>query len=217
MTLAKEAAPKPPPDLRLLGAAAGSWIGALGGGRLPLLACWLLVGAALCGGVCAGWRGSLRRRAIAIGLILLAAGFAVAAVGREAHRSGPVADLARRSGVAHVELTLSDDPRPLPITPHVPPSVLISAKIKLLDADGRRWSLSQPVLVIAPAASWSRFLPSTRVATSATFAIPDGNDVAALLITHSKPTVIRRPTAVQRWGGQAARWPPESRCRVAEI
>jgi competence protein ComEC len=202
MTLVQEPAPKPPPDMRLLSAAAGSWIGALLGGRLPLLGCWLLLGAVLTAVLVIGRRGSMARRALAISLILLAAGIAVAAIGREARRSGPLADLARRSGVAHVELTLSGDPKPLPITPHVPPSVLINASVKLVDVSGRRWKLSQPVLVIAPAASWSRLLPSTRVAASVNVRLPKGNDVAALVITHSKPAVIRGPTAVQRWAGR---------------
>jgi competence protein ComEC len=202
MTVATEAAPKPPPDARLLSAGAGSWIGALSGGRLPLTGCWILLGATLAAALAAGWRGSMVRRTLAIGLILLAAGIAVAAIGRESRRSGPVADLARHSGVAHVELTLSGDPKPLPITPHVPASVLISASVKLVDVGGRRWKLSQPVLVIAPAASWSRLLPSTRVAASVSVRLPQGVDVAALVITHSNPTVVRGPTAMQRWAGR---------------
>jgi competence protein ComEC len=202
MTLVQEAAPKPPPDMRLLSAGAGSWIGALIGGRLPLMGCWLLLGAVLTAVLVVGWRGSLLRRTLSVGLILLAAGLAVAAIGREARLRGPLADVARRSGVAHVELMLSGDPKPLPITPHVPSSVLINASVKLIDVGGRRWKLSQPVLVIAPAASWSRLLPSTRVAASLNVDLPKGNDIAALVITHSKPTVIRGPTMVQRWAGR---------------
>jgi competence protein ComEC len=164
--------------------------------------CWLLVGSLLLGGLISSRRSTFGRRALALGLVLLAGGLAVAAVGREARRSGPVADLARRAGVGHVELTLSGDPRPLPAIPHVPPSVLVEAKIRELDVGGRRWTLGQPVLVLAPAASWSRLLPSTRVAASVNFRLPEGSDVAALVITHSKPTVIRGPTALQRWAGR---------------
>jgi competence protein ComEC len=199
--VAPEPAPKAPADLRLLGTAAGSWVGALAGGWAPLVICWSFVAVGLVAAGLSGWRG-VARRALAIGFIMLACGIAVAAVGREARRSGPVAQLARHSGVAQVELTLSDDPRPLPITPHVPPSVLVTARVRKLDAGGRRWVLDQPVLVIAPAASWSRFLPSTRVSASVDLRPAQGDDVAALLIVHTKATVIRGPTTLQRWAGR---------------
>jgi competence protein ComEC len=62
--------------------------------------------------------------------------------------------------------------------------------------------MSQQVLVFAPAASWGRLLPSTRVAAAVNFRIPQGDDVAALVIAHTKPTLIRGPTALQRWAGR---------------
>jgi competence protein ComEC len=126
----------------------------------------------------------------------------VAAIGRESRRSGPVADLARRSGVAHVELTLSGDPQPLPPQPHLPPSVIVSAKVRLLDAGGRRWAVNQPVLVIAPAASWGGMLPSTRLAASVDLQLPESHDIAALVIVRTRATVIRGPTTLQRWAGR---------------
>ncbi|MCW2545703.1 MAG: internalization-related competence protein ComEC/Rec2 [Mycobacterium sp.] len=202
MTTLQEAAPKPPPDLRLLAAAIGSWIGALAGSRVPLVACWSIVAVGLVGAWVSGWRGGVSRRVLAVGLVVLACGVSVAAIGRESRRTGPVADLARRSGVAHVEMTLSGDPQPLPLQAHLPPSVIVSAKVRLLDAGGQRWAVNQPVLVIAPAASWGRLLPSTRVAASVDLRPPEGNDIAALIIVRTKATLIRGPTTLQRWAGR---------------
>lgn len=199
---APEAAPKPPPDLRLFAAATGSWAGALAGGRFPLVACWVLIPTGLIVALMVGWRKGVARRAVAVGLVLLACALVVAAVGRQSRRVGPVADLAKRAGVARVELSLSGDPMPLPAVPHVPPAVLITAQIRRIDVGGRLWKVKQPVLVIAPAASWAGLLPTTRVEASADLRAPDGNDVAALIIVHATPKILRGPTALQRWAGR---------------
>jgi competence protein ComEC len=192
-----EPAPKPPPDLRLLSAAVGAWLGVLVASLLApsvagIVAACVLVGSRL----------ARRRFALSVGLVMLAAGLAVGAVGRHSRTSGPLVDLAHRSGIAHVELGISSDPQPLPVQPHLPPGVVIKARLRLLDTNGRRWTLSQPVLVLAPMATWGRLLPSTRVAALADIQLPRGTDVAAVLVIHRSPVMIRGPSALQRWAGR---------------
>jgi competence protein ComEC len=194
---AVEAVPKPPPDLRLLPAAAGAWVGVLAGSALVPAASWCVAGGLV---ALAGW--SRRRPAVAVVLIMLATGVTVACIGRQSRATGIVADMARRAGIAGVELTVTSDPQPLPAQPHLPPGVLIPAKLRSIDANGRRWSTDQPVLVLAPASSWARLLPSTRVAASADFRVPRGSDVAAVVVVHRSPVMIRGPSRVQRWAGR---------------
>lgn len=197
MRLQAVAAPKPRPDLRLLPAAAGSWVGALAGSASAPLLSWCLGGVLLLLGM---W---LRRRCgLLVGLIMLAAGLTVASIGRLTRTSGPVTDLARRGGDAHVELAISTDPQPLPAQPHLPPGVVIQAQLRRLDADGRRWTARLPVLVLAPASSWGRLLPSTTVTAAAQLRTPRGTDVAAVLVVHRGPVMIRGPSMVQRWAGR---------------
>jgi competence protein ComEC len=192
-----EAVPKAPPDLRLLPAAAGAWLGAIAGNVLVPVTSWWVAGGLV---ALAAW--SRRRAAVAVLLIMLAAGVIVAAIGRQSRTTGVVADLARRAGVGRAELTVTSDPQPLPVQPHLPPGVLIQAKIRAIDTNRRRWSTDQPVVVLAPAASWARLLPSTRVAASAEFRAPHGSDVAAVVVVRRRPVMIRGPSRVQRWAGR---------------
>lgn len=128
-----EPVPKIPADLRLLPAATGSWLGALAGGLLVAVAAWPVAAGLL---VLALW--SRRRPALAVGLLMVATGMAVASIGRLARTTGPVADLARRAGIGHVELTISSDPQRLPAVAHLPPAVLIQAQVRRLDTNGQR-------------------------------------------------------------------------------
>ncbi len=139
---------------------------------------------------------------MAVGLLMLAAGLTVAAIGRQVRTTGPVAALARAGGIGHVELTISSDPQRLAPVPHLPPGVLIQAQLRVLDTHGHRWNADQPVLVLAPQASWGRLLPSTRVAASADLRLPTGSDVAAVVVVHRNPVVIRGPNRLQRWAGR---------------
>jgi competence protein ComEC len=143
----------------------------------------------------------------------------VASVGRASLTHGPTADLARRGGAAHVELTVSGDPQALPRKPHLPPEVVLHARLRALETPKGRWRSDLPVVVFAPAASWKSLLPSTRVGADAVLSSARGSDVAALLVVHRAPVTIRGPSALQRWTGgvraglrrAAARLPPSER------
>lgn len=189
--------PKAPPDLRLGSAAAGAWLGVLAGGLLPTVVCWSAAGCLLALGAVAR-----RSTAMATGLVLLAAGVVVAAVARSSLTHGPAAALARRAGAAHVELTVSSDPQPVAPKPFLPPEVVLHARLRVLETSKGRWTLDLPVLVIAPASSWKSLLPSTRVAAAAVLQQARGIDVAALLVIHRSPVLIRGPSALQRWAGR---------------
>ncbi len=194
--------PKPAPDLRWLMAAAGSWSGVLLAGRLPAAACWWLAIAAL-SLTLFGWRlGATIRRIAAVGLIMFAAGVVISVVGRQSRLSGPVASLARGSGSAQAEVVISGDPKPLPRQPHLAAGVAVPASIRLLERGGQRWRARLPVLVLAPAASWGRLLPSTRVRGFAEFAASRQGDLAAVLLIRGPPVVVGHPSAIQRWAGR---------------
>ena len=190
-------ASKAPPDLRLCGSAVGAWIGAIAGRLLTPLVCWPIV-------ACLVALALLKRRsaALAAGLGLVAAGMFVASVGRASLTHGPAADLARRGGAAHVELTVSSDPQTLPRKPHLPPEVVLHARLRMFETTKGRWRSDLPVVVIAPAVSWKSLLPSTRVAADSSLNPARGSDVAALLVVHRAPVMIRGPSALQRWAGR---------------
>ena len=190
-------APKAPPDLRLASAAFGAWMGVLAGGFLTPAVCWPIAGALL---ALAGW--ARRTAVLATGLALLAAGLFVASLARTSLSHGPVAALARQGSAARVELSVSSDPQALPPVAHLPPAVQLRARLRVLETSGRRWTADLPVLVLAPASSWRSLLPSTRVSAAAVLHIPKGTDVAAVLVMHRAPIMIRGPSTLQRWAGR---------------
>jgi competence protein ComEC len=189
--------PKAPPDLRLGSAALGAWAGALLGGLLAPAVCWPIAG---CWLAVAVW--ARRTAVIATGLVLLAAGLFVASLDRASLARGPVADLARKESAAQVELTVSGDPQALPPVAHLPPEIELKARLRVLESDGRRWKADLPVLVLAPASSWRTLLPSTRVSAAVALHLAEGNDVAAVLVAHRAPVMIRGPSLSQRWAGR---------------
>ncbi len=189
-------APKAPPDLRLGAAAFGAWVGVIAGALLPQAISWAVVTSLIVLAALAH-----RSSTLVAGLVLLAAGIFVAAVGHASLTHGPVAELARRGASAHVEITVSSDPQALPPKPHLPAAVVLRARLREIETGERRWILNLPVVLIAPAASWQSLLPSTRVAASADVELPRGHDVAALLVVRRGPVMVRGPSALQRWAG----------------
>ncbi len=193
-----EAPPQQPADLRLLLPALASWSGAAVGSLAPRPVVWALMVGSLVGAALAG----SRRATVAAALVLLAAGTGVAAIGSHARTGGPVARAAALESGAEVGLTVTGDPRPLPAQPHLPPSVILTARLEVLTVGGRSWRTRQPVLVIAPAASWQALLPSTGVGAKVSLRAAEGGDVAALVIARGPPRVTAAPSVVQRWAAR---------------
>jgi competence protein ComEC len=189
--------PKAHPDLRLGSAAFGAWTGVLAGGLLPPELCLPIAGCLLLIAVV------LRRSTVlATGLVLLSGGLFVAGAARMPLNHGPAKELARQGVSAHVELAVSTDPQTLAPKPHLPPEVLIPARLREIETRDGRWTSNLPVLVIAPASSWKALLPSSRVSATVTFRPSQRGDVAAVLITHRGPVTIRGPSVLQRWAGR---------------
>lgn len=58
------------------------------------------------------------------------------------------------------------------------------------------------MLVLAPESLWGRLLPSTRVAASGDFRRPQDTGVAAVVVVHHGPVLVRGPSRTQRWAGR---------------
>jgi competence protein ComEC len=105
--------------------------------------------------------------------------------------------LAERRASATVELVLSDDPRPLSGGAG-PPSVAVAARARVVASGGRAWSVSDRVLVLAPAEGWSGLLPSQRVRVDGRLMPPSRRDLtAAVLAVRSAPARVDPPSVVQ--------------------
>jgi competence protein ComEC len=195
--MADPAAPDAPADLRLAVGAVAAWLSVLLALVLPPLTGAisggvgiLLVPAALI----------LRRRWSATAALLLGcAGAAILATSARVagvDRS-PLTGLAERRASATVELVLSDDPRPLSGGAG-PPSVAVAARARVVASGGRAWSVSDRVLVLAPAEGWSGLLPSQRVRVDGRLMPPSRRDLtAAVLAVRSAPARVDPPSVVQ--------------------
>ena len=114
----------------------------------------------------------------------------------------PLTRLAQQRATATLELVLGDDPHPL-AGGAGPPSVVIAARARQVIAGGRTWSLSDRVLVLAPADGWSGLLPSQRVRVDGRVLPPTHRDLTvAVLAVRSAPTGVDPPSAVQTAAGR---------------
>ena len=112
---------------------------------------------------------------------------------------------------------MSSDPQLLPVQPHLPPEVALQARLRLLDAAEVGGRSDLPVLVIAPAASWSRLLPSTRVAAPVGF---QGAERQSMLprssSSHGAPRRSAARRRLQRWAGRIRGGSAQGRCCAPE-
>jgi competence protein ComEC len=199
--MAEAASPDAPADLRLAVGAAAAWLSVLLALVLPPLTGAISGGA---GVLLAPAALTLRRRWSATAALLLgcagAAALATSAQVAGVDRS-PLTPLAERRASATVELVLSDDPRPLSGGAG-PPSIAVAARARQVTATGRTWSLSDRVLVLAPAQGWSRLLPSQRVRADGRLMPPSRRDLTvAVLSVRSGPARVDPPSAVQTAAG----------------
>jgi competence protein ComEC len=199
--MADPGGPDAPADLRLALGAVAAWLsvllalvlppltGAISGGIAILLAAAALI-------LRRHWSAAAALLLGCAGAAVLATSARVAAVDRS-----PLTGLAERRASATVELVLSDDPRPLSAGAG-PPSVAVAARARVVTAAGRAWSLSDRVLVLAPAKGWSGLLPSQRVRADGRLMPPSRRDLtAAVLAVRSAPARVDPPSAVQTAAG----------------
>jgi competence protein ComEC len=199
--MAEPAAQVPPADLRLVVAAVAAWLSVLLALALPPVpgAVGGCVGILMASAALA-----LRRRWSAAAAVLLGcAGAAMLATSVRVAgvEHSPLTGLAERRASAMVELVVSDDPHPLSGGAG-PPSVAVAARARKVTAAGRTWSLSDRVLVLAPAEGWGRLLPSQRVLADGRLLPPSRDDLtAAVLSVRSAPTRVGPPSTVQSAAG----------------
>lgn len=108
---------------------------------------------------------------------------------------------------AHVavtaELVVSGDPHLLAASGAAgSPRVAVTTDANDLDADGQRWAVSGPVLVLAPATPWAEVLPGQRVRIDGTLQPSlDAGSTGATLFAQKPPVLIGRPPWWQRGAG----------------
>jgi competence protein ComEC len=191
-----------PADVRLAAGAVAAWLSVLATLVLPPSAGVGFGAVALLLTVLALHR---RRRWSAIAALLLGCA-AAAALATSVRVAGvehsPLTRLAQQRATATVELVLRDDPHPL-AGGAGPPSVVVAARARQVIAGGSTWSLSDRVLVLAPADGWSGLLPSQRVRVDGRVLPPTHHDLTvAVLAVRSAPAGVDRPSAVQTAAGR---------------
>ena len=191
-----------PTDVRLALGAVAAWLSVLATLVLPPVAGAGCVAVALLLAVVAL---SQRRRWSAAAALLLGCAGAAAlatAVRVAGVDHSPLTRLAEQRASTTVELVLSDDPRPL-AGGAGPPSVVVAARARQVTAAGRTWSLSDRVLVLAPAEGWSGLLPSQRVRVDGRLMPPTHRDLTvAVLSVRSAPARVEPPHAMQTAAGR---------------
>ena len=191
-----------PADVRLAVGAVAAWLSVLSTLVLPPVA-----GAGLGAfGLLLAVLALSRRRRWSAAVALLLGCAAAAALATSVRVAGvahsPLTWLAQQRATATVELVLSDDPQPLAAGAG-PPSVVVAARARQVTTGGRSWSLSDRVLVLAPAAKWSGLLPSQRVIADGRLMPPSRRDLTvAVLSVRSAPVRVDPPSVVQAAAGR---------------
>ena len=196
------AAADAPPDVRLAVGALAAWLSVLATLALPAIAGAGSGAVALLLALLALTR--RRRWSATVALLLGCAG--AAALATSARVAGvdrsPLTVLAERRASVTVELVLSDDPRPV-VGGAGPPSVVVAARARQVTTAGRMWSLSDRVLVLAPAQGWGGLLPSQRVRVDGRLMPPNRRDLTvAVLSVRSAPAPVDAASGVQTAAGR---------------
>jgi competence protein ComEC len=205
MTAPPPASPRASTDVRLALATGAAWLVL----ALCLARTFATVLAIAALGAGAGVLGlAARRRLRLVGPAVAAAGFCIALVlvpfaGRLWQaRASPLVVLAQRHVAVTAELTVAGDPHMLAATGIAGvPRVSVETDAVSLDVAGRRWTVSGPVLVLAPAAPWSDVLPGQRVRLDGTLQPSlDPGSTGATLFANQPPRLVGHPP----WWQQAA-------------
>jgi competence protein ComEC len=152
----------------------------------------------------AAGRGRDAGRRVATVVLLGAVCGAAATAARVATReSAPLSGLARNHATVHIELTIVDDPRPLPGPANRPYTVAVPASAgALLDAGGSRVRLHARLLVLAGDPAWRGLLPGTPVRATGRLAAARGGDLtAAVLSVSTGPDHVGSAPWTQRAAG----------------
>jgi competence protein ComEC len=137
-----------------------------------------------------GWRSG-----VLICLTIGAAAAAICGTRGDAHRSGPVAELARERAEVSVALQIRDDPR----TERGRFGAYVLARAQMLELTGRghTWRVRAPVLVIADS-SWSHLQWGERVRGYGRLSAAQGNDLAAIASMRGTPVQRHRASWLYR-------------------
>jgi competence protein ComEC len=200
------------PDLRLAGCAGAIWLTSLvvlqASARTGVLAA---VAAAVPAVALAAWlarcpsdRPGLGRWgwlvvAILIGVICGAA----ATAARVASRDGPpLHALAERRATVQVELTITDDPRPVPGgLAGAPQSYAIPVRLRSVRAGGPPVRVAVRALVLASDPGWQALLPGTPVSASGRLAPARRGDLSAAVLSAAGPPAAGTAPWLQRAAG----------------
>lgn len=188
-----------PADLRLVVAAVAAWLSVLAALGLPARAGFAVGATALVGAAV-----SMGGRRATAALVLGCAGAAALATAARvaAVEQSPLTALAEHRAAVSMELVITGDPRPLRAGAG-PPRVLVGARAVQVSADGRSWSLSGRVLVLAPVEGWRTLLPSQHVRAQGRLGLPSRPDLtAAVLSARSAPAEVSSPSTAQTAAGR---------------
>ena len=185
-------------DLRLVPVAATVWMATLLAPHLPPAP---LVGVALGGSAIAGLLAARSRSSVAAvtaAVLTALAATAVCAAVREAALNGsPVREAARPGRSLDLVVELDGDPRPVSGT--VARRVVVAATVREVHEPDRLVATHDHVVLFAAADPWERLVSGQTVRVRASAgAAPAGSGVAALVSARGPPTVVGRPSWVQR-------------------
>ncbi len=200
-----------PADLRLLAPALASWLGAfLGTGTVagPGRAYLLTAGTAVAGLVALAVAISrrLQRAVVAAAAACLLGGLLVGSLHVLAIGAGPVDEMGHERATATLAATVTADP--VRVTPAVSGIrrtdglVVVRVRVSRLEARGGAFRVRTPVLVIATDPAWQSLLPGQAVAAVGRLGPPrQGQPIAAVLSARGPPTLVGRPSTLQRGAG----------------
>lgn len=190
-------------DLRLAPAAAAAWAAGwlcLGWPVVAVPLSAVLAAAAALSPVLVRGRTAL----VVTGACLAAGAIAgVCALNAARVRDGPVPALARQRAVVDLTLVATGDPRTGTTTSRYggPPRryVMLPARLTTVGVGHRRWRVSSPVLVFAPATRpWQEILPSQRLTGVGRLGTADGAQLAAIVDLRGPPHPVGGPSLLQR-------------------
>jgi competence protein ComEC len=191
-------------DLRLAPAALAAWATAAWGlgwtpARTALGAALLLTGAAVSLLTTRGPRLAMTARghglAVTATLVVAASALAVAGLRAGVVQSGPVAALAQDRAEVALTVTVASDP--VRHEGQFAPSVIVRLMVTAVTGRGVTSTVHSPVLAIADL-SWLPVRLGEHLGCSGRLAPADSPDLAAVLLTTTEPTVLRREGWVYR-------------------